>query len=221
MEGVGRPTPGLSRAWSSLCKPGTALCHPPLLFLGRLRGPGSSVLPGGLVLCTLQGPESQGQRPRPAGRAGCRHGPLAPVTAQRTSHRGVSPGAPAGSAAAAVRLGPAVSGAGEGKAGLDEGRGRSHVPGGGSKAGPRAPPLRGPLRAGQVPPSGLGAEMPWGCQPRQVPGGPRGCAPVPAALANLPLAACELPRPLSHLSPGPCVSCPCCPSRHLPPAQSR
>ena len=63
-----------------------------------------------------------------AGRAGCRRGALAAVTAQRTSHRGVSPRVPAGSAAAAVRLKPAVSGAGGGKAGLGEGRGRSAGP---------------------------------------------------------------------------------------------
>ncbi|XP_074666023.1 uncharacterized protein LOC141916939 isoform X1 [Strix aluco] len=69
------------------------------------RGPRSSVLPGGLCLARCRGCRAGGSGRGPRG--GCPRGALVPVTSQRRSHRGMSPGCqPA--APAAVRLGPAT-----------------------------------------------------------------------------------------------------------------
>ena len=103
-----------------------------------------------------------------------------------------------------------------GKAGLDEGWGRSaghqgELSGWGEGTGAAGSTLG---RAG----AGLGAGRRGarGCQPWPVRGVLQGCAPIRTALTNLPLAASELLPALSQPSPGPCVYCPCCRSHHLP-----
>ena len=91
-----------------------------------------------------------------------------------------------------------MSGAGRGKAGLGKGRGR--------RAGPRRGLGgwgEGAGAAGSALGRGRGSPRGWAQRCARLPGtvvpvGLRGCAPVPAVLTNLPLAAPELPRPLSH-----------------------
>ena len=219
MEGAGSPTPGLSRGRGAPCASQGRPRAAPLLCLGRFRGPGSSVLPGRLCFARSRGCRARGSGRGPRG--GCPRGALAPVTSQRGSHRGMSlrcqPAAPA-----AVRLGPAVSEAGGGKAGPDEGRGRSSGPSGGFlQPGVRAQPLRGAPGAGQVPPSGLGAGVP-GLPATASAWGLWGDVPVPAALTTLPLIVSKFSHPLSHPSPGPCMFSPAAPAAtSLPPRPTK
>jgi len=183
------------------------LCHLRCSFWAGF-GPGELCPAGDICALPIAGAAEPGAM-AVAGRPGCCRGALMPVTVQRTSHRGVSPGVPASSANAAVRLGTAVSGAGGGKAGLDEGGGRRDVPRV-SKAGARAQPLQGAPWAGNLLPSGLGADVPWAASHGQC---PRGCGDVPPSLQRSP----TFPLvPLSSLSLS--SSRPCAPASPAPAA---
>ncbi|CAN0149276.1 unnamed protein product [Bubo scandiacus] len=98
-------TPGLSWGRGAPCASQGCPRAAPLLCLGRFRGPGSSVLPGGLCFarCRCCRARGSGRGPRGA----CPRGALAPVTSQMRSHRGMSPRCQL-AAPTAVRLGPAI-----------------------------------------------------------------------------------------------------------------